>query len=285
MPEAKNLSLPSRVSLRSKRGASCRAFHTRVLIKQKRIFALILILAIGFGFAHSAGATIPTFDAANAALNELRNAILESQFAQVIGYALEQVNQLEEEYLEIIRFHSGFDYFLDVFVGDPLARLWERGYDELWGAFQDFGWVMPEIEIMGTSTAPEDIRSALQAVTGEIPPSEDRPYIPFEEVQVVSGFQLAQEIREAGEEARRAAEDISAQAKTASPKGALRLQAEALSQIILLEQQNQEAMAKVLELQATKIEQVSRDEKRLESERVKFLDDAGHYLETVLTVT
>ena len=48
--------------------------------------------------------------------------------------------------------------------------------------------------------------------------------------------------------------------------------------MMVLSQQNQEVLAKILELQAVQVEQVSREEKRLESERLKYLDDAGTYL-------
>ncbi|MDP2643552.1 MAG: hypothetical protein Q8P24_01290, partial [Desulfobacterales bacterium] len=85
-----------------------------------------------------------------------------------------------------------------------------------------------------------------------------------------------------GENTRAAARAISEQAKTVSPKGAARLQSQALSHVIELNQQNQEAMAKLIELEATQIEQVSREEKRLERERIKYMDDAKWYLQTFL---
>ncbi len=227
-------------------------------------------------------AALPTFDAVNAALNELRNALMESQFAQEIAVAIEQLSQLKAEYLELIRFHSGLDDFFQVVIGDPFKGPLQGARTRLRDAFIDFGWITPEIEILGSSSAPQDIRASLEKVTGEIPDSRERPYIPFEEIQVVEGFQMAQEIRSSGAQTRDAARLISEQAQTASPKGAGRLQAEALSQVMVLSQQNQEAMAKLLELEATQVEQVSRDEKRLETERLKYLEDAGRYLENVL---
>ena len=240
------------------------------------IFVLILILLVAAGDV--AYATLPTFDAVNAALNELRNSLMQSQFGQDIAVALNQLEQLKSQYQEILRFHSGIDSFSQMFVGDSWWNLLRSGNSGLWNAYNDFGWITPSIEILGQSSNPSDIRSSLETITGTIPQSTERPYIPFEEMKVVEGFQVAQEILKSGDATRSAAQSISDQAQTASPKGAAQLGAEALSRLMILSQQNQEVSAKILELEAVQVEQVSREEKRLESERVKFLDDAGTYL-------
>jgi len=251
-------------------------------MRRKKIIVILtlilLVIVIGSSFASG----LPTFDAVNAALNEIRNVLMESQFAQDIALAAERLEQLKAQYLEAIRFNSGFDDFFQVFSGDAIKKLYNSGNNSLQNAFVDFGWVSPHVEMIKNSSDAGNIRYALEKITGEIPRSEDRPYIPFEEMHVVESFQLAQEIRNAGNETRSAAISIAEQAKTASPKGAARLQTEALSQVMLLTQQNQETMAKLLELEAVQVEQVSRDEKRLENERLKYLDDAENYLETVL---
>ena len=122
---------------------------------------------------------------------------------------------------------------------------------------------------------------AIETMTGTIPDSEERPYIPFEESQVVAAFQQAQEIRDAGANTRDAAEQLATQAKDASPKGATRLGVEAQAQMIQLSQQNQEALAKIIELEATQVEQVSRDEKRYERERLKYMDQFKSGIETL----
>ena len=183
-----------------------------------------------------------------------------------------------KQYQELIRFNSGLDSVLKVFVGDSYRDLLRFGNTGLRDAFGDFGGVTPSIEFLDQASSPQDIRTSLETITGPIPESSERPYIPFEEMQVVEGFQFAQEIRKAGDETRDAAESISEQAQTASPKGAARLGTEALSRMMVLSQQNQEVLAKILELQAVQVEQVSREEKRLESERLKYLEDAGSYL-------
>jgi len=41
-------------------------------------------------------------------------------------------------------------------------------------------------------------------------------------------------------------------------------------------------MAKLLELEATQIEQVTREEKRIERERVKFMEDANDYADGII---
>lgn len=250
---------------------------------KKKIFAFLLILILGFAFAHGGlEASLPVFDAVNAALGELRNALIKNQFTQEIVLALERLNQLKAQYLEIVRFHSGMDEIFRTLVGDPLRDLASLTRGSLRDTFMDFGWITRELEYLTQASGPRDIRAALERLTGDIPVSDARPYIPFEEAQVVSGFELAQKIRDAGRRTRDAARLISDQARTASPKGAVRLQAEALSQVMVLNQQNQEALAKLLELEATRIEQVSRDEKRIEKERQKWTQDARVYLNSVL---
>jgi hypothetical protein len=249
---------------------------------RKKIPVLIVTAFLLTLASPASEAALPTFDAVNAALNEIRNALMQSQFAQDIALAIERVNQLKAQYLELLRFHAGLDDFFEVFVGDPLKEIFGRGTTALRDAFVDFGWITPQIEILGNGSGPHDIRASLEAITGQIPDSRERPYIPFEEMQIIDGFQLAQEIRRSGERTREAVRLISQQAKSASPKGAARLQAEATSEVMVLSQQNQEAMAKLLELEATQIEQVSREEKRLERERLKYMEDAAGYLQTLL---
>ena len=252
---------------------------------RKKIFTLFLAIIFLFAvLAPNSQATLPTFDAVNAALNELRNALMQSQFAQDIALAAERLSQLREQYFELKRFNSGWDELFQTFIGDPQREILSQARGSVASAFSDFIWIQPEIENFQQSRGPADIRNSLEAITGKIPDSSARPYIPFEELQVVEGFQLAQEIRRSGSETREGARLISEAAKTASPKGAARLQAEALSQVMVLTQQNQEAMAKLLELQATQVEQVSREEKQLEHDRIKTMEDARSYLQSLLAI-
>lgn len=247
----------------------------------KKFVFLILVLFFVLLHPGRTEAALPTFDAVNAALNELRNALMQSQFAQDIALALERLRQLQATYQELLRFHAGLDDFFEVVIGDPFREVLRWGRSRVRDAFRDVGRFTPQIEIWQGSSEPQDIRYALEQITGEIPESGARPWIPFEEMQVVEGFQTAQEIRGAGQSTRDAAQAIADQAKSASPKGAARLGVEAQAQLIQLSQQNQEALAKLIELEATQVEQVSREEKRYERERLRYMERFLEGLETL----
>lgn len=248
---------------------------------QRKIAIIFLTLTLLAAQQGRVEAALPTFDAVNAALNEIRNALMQSQFAQDIALAIERLEQLKAAYLELLRFHAGLDDFFEVFIGDPVRTLFRQGRARARDAFLDLGWFTPKIEILDGAGTPHDIRHSLEEITGPIPDSEARPYIPFEEMQVVDGFHTAQEIRNAGQNTRDAAEQIAQQAKTASPKGAARLGVEAQAQLIQLSQQNQEALAKLIELAATQVEQTSREEKRFERERLRYMEEFREGLETL----
>lgn len=248
---------------------------------KKHIVSAFILFVCLLSFQGRLEATFPTFDAVNASLSEIRNDLMQSQFAQDIALGMQRLEQLKAAYSELLRFNSGLDNVFEVLVGDPLGGIVKRGSLRARDAFNEFGWMQPKIELLEGSSHPADIRSALEDITGEIPASAERPYIPFEEMQVVDGFQLAREIRDAGADTRDAAQQISTQAETASPKGAARLGVEAMSQMMLLSQQNQEALAKMIELEATQVEQVSRDEKRFERERLRYMREFQEGLESL----
>lgn len=251
-------------------------------MKKKFIFILILFASLAVWSPVSRATGMPTFDAVNAALNEIRNIVMQSQFAQDMVSAMDRLNQLKAQYLETLRFNSGVDDLIDLIPGDPLTSLPNVNHAEVSRAFWDFGPVTSHYERLGNASGASEIRESLEAITGEIPSSEVRAYIPFEEMQVVDGFKTAQAIRLAGIETRDTARAISQQAQIASPKGAARLQADALSKMLVLSQEHQEAVAKLIELEATQVEQVSRDEKRLENERTKYMSDAKDYIAGIL---
>lgn len=252
-------------------------------MRRKLISFVAVILIFACMFSPASQANLPTFDAANAALNEIRNALMQSQFAQDIALAMERLNQFKAQYLETLRFNSGVDDLLDLVNGNPFANINPQNQSDVQQAFWDFRDVATQSGNIERASGAVEIRRSLEAVTGAIPESSVRPYIPFEEMQVVDGFKTAQAIRSAGDDVRNNARIISEQSRSASPKGAARLGADALSRIIVQGQESQEALAKIIELQATQVEQVSRDEKRLESERAKYLNDAKDYLQAVLT--
>lgn len=245
--------------------------------KKLKAFVLVILLLVSFqGTSHASG--WPVFDAVNAMLGEMRNVLMQSQFAQDLALSMERLQQLKSTYQEMLRFNAGFDDFLEVVIGNPLSQVEKYRVRH---AFDDFHWMTPTIEILEGDASVHEIRNVIEKVTGEIPNSEVRPYIPFEEMQVVEGFQFAQEIRKAGKETREAAHDLATQVQTASPKGAAKLGVEAMSQILVSSQANQEVMAKMIELQATQIEQVSREEKRYEYERLKYMDEFKESLQNL----
>jgi len=222
-------------------------------------------------------------DPINTAINTLRNTIMQAQWVEDFALALDRFNELKNQTMEMLRFHSGLDDILESAVGDQIKDLIAGG-GSLRGFFMDAGLFTPGIEFLESGGTPQDIRAALHAITGEVPDTEARSYLMFEESQVVDAFHLAQQIRESGKLTRDAAALIETQAQNASPKGAARLQAQGVSQLMVLEQQNQEVLAKMLELQATQIEQVTREEKRLEREKVKFLEDSSSFADGLATL-
>ena len=243
------------------------------------LFLLVILAGVSVPFAH---ATMPTFDAINAALQEIQNSILNNSFAQDIMLAMDRLTELKNQTLEILRFHSGLDEILNFVKGDPVRDFIDSLRTRIRDVYSDSMSTTPQIEILQTGGTAEDLKASLETVTGSIPEGNQRPYIPFEEMQVVEAFQLASQIRDGGEDLRDAARQIQTQAETASPKGAVRLQAQGIGELMVLGQQSQESIAKLLELEATQIEQVSRREKDAERERLRFIKDTGDYLDGIL---
>lgn len=242
---------------------------------RKVLFAVLILLTMFLPVTKA----MTVHDPIHTAVSQLQNAILQSEWAKEIALAVERLNELRTQTMELFRFHAGLDEILDSIIGDPMTGLLDFGKEGLWNAFVDAGLITPQIEIFEGRSGPSDIRRALEEITGAIPEGNQRPYIPFEEMAVVDAFDFARMIREAGEETRSSAERIAEQAKEASPKGAARLHAQGISQLMLLSQQNQEAMAKLLELTAVQIEQVTRLEKDSERDRIRYLNDANRFLE------
>ncbi|MDP2629274.1 MAG: hypothetical protein Q8P45_01020 [Candidatus Harrisonbacteria bacterium] len=256
------------------------AFMPEVSMKNiLRIFLIALFLADASVPKSYASGIVN--DPIHTAVSEIQNTILNSAFAKDIALAIERLNEMKTQTLELFRFHAGLDDVWNSVIGEPLRNLIGQGNSSLQNAFSDFGMNTPQIEMFQSAGGPQDIRAALEEITGKIPETDARPYLVFDEMQVVDAFDFARQIREAGGVTRSAATQIAEQAANASPKGAVRLQAQATSQLIVLNQQNQEAMAKLIELEATKIAQVTREEKHAETERLKFMEDAGDYADSL----
>lgn len=255
------------------------SYRERIPIMKRNILIFITVLTFSFGaLSPKAEAALPTFDAVNATLSQLRNAMLDSGFARQIAILLEELAELRAQYQEMLRFHAGWDDIVKSVIGDPLKEIFRFGKNR---SFHSYSSSLPKLEIFEAAKEPESIRRALEDLTGKIPEGSHRPYIPFEEAQVVDGFHLAKVIRESGRQTREVSESIVDQAATASPKGAARLAAQALGHLIILGQENQEALAKIIELESVQIEQVSREEKRLENLRLSYMDEMNQAIETI----
>lgn len=253
------------------------AFHEVLQMKRKISFLIIFVFLLGV-FPRPAQSALPTFDAVNAALSELRNTILDSGFVREIELSLEKLEQLKATYQEFIRFHAGVDEIVKVVMGDPLKKIID-GKGSLLAASGKSYSSIPQIRLFDEAKTLESIASSLEEITGPMPDSKARPYIPFEENQAVRGYEFAKEIYEEGNKTREAAEMINSQAQTASPKGAARLTAQAAAKLMVLGQENQEAIAKLIELSSTQVQQVSREEKRLERERLRYMNEFRESIE------
>lgn len=283
MEETKMLATYSSPDFRN--SDSCHKFSIFVLqgAFMKKLFRVLAVTIFVTALAVPSSFAIVVNDPILTAVTELQNSILQTEFGQQIALAIEDVTQLTRQTLEMFRFNSGLDEIFSSIIGEPLRNILGQGTLNLRNAFSDLSLTNAQIQMVQGANGPEDIRSALEEITGQIPDTDARPYLAFDEMQVVDAFDLARQIRESGTVTRDAATQIADQAQTASPKGAARLQAQAASQLIVLNQQNQEAMAKLLELEATKIAQVTREEKRVETERLQFMDDAGAYADGIST--
>lgn len=243
---------------------------------KKKILISITIIFLAFTPGRHAHAALPTFDAVNAALSEIRNAILNSGFIRELELAYQRLEQLKATYMEMIRFHSGLDEILDSVIGDPIKKIFSFRANT-----GGRNTLLPKLDLLDRAREPHEIRRILEEITGKLPDSTERPYIAFEESEVIDGLHTAREIREAGNQTREASQMIIEQAKSASPKGAARLSAQALGSLMVLSQQNQEALAKLIELESVQIEQVSREEKRLETRRLEYMREMNQAIETI----
>lgn len=251
-------------------------FEMKKTIQIALLFFVMSVVIPNSGFG--AGVSIVN-DPINTLVNETRNALLEAKWIKSIALAFDRLKELKSQTLELVNFHAGLDEIIDSSIGDLVGELFSERRDEIQEAFLDVGLVTPQIEISGGVGTPSDIRFALERATGEIPEGNLRSFIPFEEAQVVDAFFLADQIRDSGQSTRLFAEQIVNQAKQASPKGAARLQVQGTAQLVNMGQQSQEVLAKLLELTATQVEQVSRVEKEIESQRVQYASEASEVLE------
>ncbi len=224
------------------------------------------------------------YDPINATYNQIRNALMEVYHVEEMQNAIDRLLALRNTLEEMIRFHSGIDEVRSLFIGDYkklLGRfnpniLSSLGY-ELSGVQRDFYSLIQG----GADGVGPDFRNSLESVFGEDPHSQTKPYITQEEVFAADGFHWSREVRKAVEATMNAGQDISLAAQTASPKGASRLAADALGKLLVAEAQTQQNQAKLIEVGATQIEQVSREEKYYERERLRFMREFNELVDTL----
>ncbi len=249
--------------------------------KVTHFFGVFLITATLLTSAQA----LVVYDPVNALYNELTNTLLSAQHVQAMASAVERLLTMRQTLEEMLRFHSGFDEIRTLFIGD-FKRLLSRfnpnilsnlGY-QLSGPQRDFYAL---VQGSGGSNSSFDYRTHLDTIFGEDPRSVTKPYITQEELFAADGFRMSSEVRNAVEATMTAGEDISQAAQTASPKGAARLSADALGKILVAQAQAQQNQAKLIEIGATQIEQVWRDEKYYERERLKFMREFNSLLDNL----
>ncbi len=247
--------------------------------KAKHFLGVFIITA---AFLTSAQALI-VHDPINAMYNQIRNALMELQHVEVMANALERLATLRKTLEEMIRFHSGFDEIRSLFIGD-FKRLLPRFNPNI---LSNLGYQLSSPQrdfyalIQGSGGSSFDYRRHLDTIFGEDPRSETKPYITQEELFAADGFRVSGEVRKLVEDTVDAGEDISQAARIASPKGAARLSADAMGKILVAQAQTQQNQAKLIEIGATQIEQVSREEKYYERERLKFMREFNSLLDNL----
>ncbi len=249
-------------------------FNMRTIKKFVMICVTMTVLSV------SAQAQQVVYDPVNALYNQIRNTLMELYHVADVQNALEQIFQLKQTFDEIQRFHSGIDEIRSLFLGEyqrlGTFNLTSLGY-QLTQTQQDFYGL-----VNGFSGA-LDYRAYLNKIFGEDPQSATKPYITQEEVFAADGFKWASDVRRVIDTTIQAGQDISYSAQTASPKGAARLAADALGKILVTQGQIQQNQTKLIEIGAAQIEQVSREEKNYERERMKFMDEFDRLVDELVS--
>lgn len=246
--------------------------HTRLIA----IFLVAVTLAVPVY-----GMTV--YDPVNAALNQVRNAIMNTFHLEDIKNALDQIFELRRTFDELKRFHDGIDELRAIFSGDYRQLLSRLGLNGV----MDLGYELSSLQrdflsmLHGSGGGFSDYRMQMDAIFGEDPKSTTKPYITQEDLFAADGFRWAAEVRKTIETTMNAGEEISRAAQSASPKGAARLSADALGKLLVTEAQIQQNQSKLIEIGATQIEQVVREEKNYERERLKFMRELNQLLDAL----
>jgi len=239
-------------------------------MKKAKTSLIVIILLITL--AVSARAMV-VYDPINAAYNEIRNALMTLQHAETIKNAIEQLLEAKKTFEELKRVNAGVDDIIDLFLGDFKSLLYTYNPSGL----ASLGFNLSQAQtglyqsVNGASGGTVNYKGYLDAIFGEDPKSETKPYITQEELFAADGYRWAGDIKQIIDRTIDAGEDISRAAQTSSPKGSARLTADALGKIIVTQAQIQQNQSKLIELGATQIEQSAREEKYYERERIRFM--------------
>lgn len=241
------------------------------------VFAIVAVLSA------SAQALIVN-DPINSAYNLLRNTLMQLQHVENLKSSLDRLLELRRTFEEIKRVNTGIDEIRSLFLGDFKNLLYRYspinlsslGY-RLSQAQQDFYALINGSSLGGA----EDYKSHLDSIFGQDPQSQTKPYITQEELLAADSYRWASEVKKVIDKTIDAGEDISRASQTSSPKGAARLTADALGKIVVTQAQIQQNQSKLIEIGATQIEQVSREEKNYERERIKFMREFNRLLDAL----
>lgn len=239
---------------------------------------VIIVTCIIFSLISGTSYALIVHDPINAALDRLRNVLIENQYVQMVRNAVQQIEQLRRLYDEMRRFQSGIDSIIKMDIFD--TRLFGgSSYDVTGNSIYDLGYEISSSirEIIGiargTTSDYNGIKRALERVFGADPRSSARPYISYQEAQVGDSLAWAGETKRIAQETKLVGRMISDEAYMASPKGAARLTADALGKLLVTQAQIQENQSKSIELEANLLEAQTMDEKRMEEERLKYMKD------------
>ncbi len=248
----------------------------------RKLKTLTLIFVFVAAISRPAHAELLVYDPINGAYNQIRNALMELYHIEDIKNAIEQLTQLENTFNEMKRVNFGVDEIFARFLGDFKSLLYRNNTSNLSGMGFDLSQIQQEFYqlVNGTSGgASPSYKSHLDSIFGKDPNSQTKPYITQEELFAADSYRWAGDVKQVIDQTITAGEDISNAAQSASPKGSARLTADALGKIIVTQAQIQQNQSKQIEIGATQIEQVSREEKYYERERLGFMDDFNSLLD------
>ncbi len=253
----------------------------------KKVKIAVLIIVAATLISEPAHADLLVFDPINGIYNEIRNALMEVYHIEDIQNAINQYTQLQSTFNEMKRFNGGIDEIFSKLLGDFKTLLYSNNPSNLSSMGFNLSSLQQEfyqlVNGASGSGASQSYKSHLDAIFGQDPNSQTKPYITQEELFAADSYRWAGDVKQVTDQTITAGQGISSDAQTASPKGSARLAADALGKIVVTQAQIQQNQSKQIEIGATQIEQVSREEKYFERERLSFMTDFNSALDEMPT--